>query len=210
MVNEGLIGAWVLSSRIFVAVGTQLPFDRLVRTIDDWAGRAGRTGIFAQIANSTFLPKNIEYSAFVPPKRFRQLTEEADVVIAHAGMGTIITALELGRPVLVMPRLARLQEQRNDHQLASARAFLKHGRIAVAWDERELLARLETIDDLVAEGGVLPKAANPALVGTIRDFLDGKLDPKSLSPGADDSSSASRGSRWRMSFSPPFWRQRAL
>ena len=169
-----------MASRIFVAVGTQLPFDRLVRTIDEWAGKEGRAGIFAQIANSLFVPRHMESAAFISPKEFRQRTEEADVVIAHAGMGTIITALELGKPVLVMPRLAKLGEQRNDHQLASARAFQNQGRIVVAWDETELREQLRTIDQLVGARKHLAKEADPRLVNTIRDFLDGKLDPKSL------------------------------
>jgi UDP-N-acetylglucosamine transferase subunit ALG13 len=170
----------LLAPRIFVAVGTQLPFDRLVRTIDEWAGKERRTGIFAQIANSSFVPKHMEFSAFITPKEFRQRTEEADVVIAHAGMGTIITALELGKPVLVMPRVAKLGEHRNDHQFASARAFQNHGRIVVAWDETELREQLRTIDQLVGAGERLAKEADPTLVNTIRDFLDGKRDPKSL------------------------------
>jgi UDP-N-acetylglucosamine transferase subunit ALG13 len=169
-----------LTARIFVAVGTQLPFDRLIGVIDEWAGKEGRTCIFAQIANSKFVPKHMEFSTFITPKEFRQRTEEADVVIAHAGMGTIITALELGKPVLVMPRLAKLGEQRNDHQLASARAFQNQGRIVVAWDETELREQLRTIDQLVGARKHLAKEADPRLVNTIRDFLDGKLDPKSL------------------------------
>ena len=196
-----------LASRIFVAVGTQLPFDRLIRTIDEWAGKEGRAGIFAQIANSSFVPRHIESSAFISPKEFRQRTEEADVVVAHAGMGTIITALELGKPVLVMPRLASLREHRNDHQLASARAFLKHGRIAVAWDEAELLNRLRSIEDLAAADELLRKEADPRLVDTIRDFLDGKLDPKSLAV-AEKGAAPKPAWNWRVGTAVSMWRQR--
>src|SRR5690606_34315420 len=108
-----------------------------------------------------------------------------DIVIGHAGMGTIITALELGKPVLVMPRLARLNEQRNDHQLASARAFQSHGRITVAWDEAGLEDRLDHIEDLLRTDESLGREANPSLVDAIRDFLRGTLDPNALGPSEE-------------------------
>ncbi len=36
---------------IFVTVGEQLPFDRLVRAVDEWAAASGKE-VFAQIGNS--------------------------------------------------------------------------------------------------------------------------------------------------------------
>lgn len=38
---------------IFVTVGTQVQFDRLIRTVDEWAGARARSDIFAQIGPST-------------------------------------------------------------------------------------------------------------------------------------------------------------
>ena len=45
--------------------------------------------------------------------------DAAAAIVAHAGMGTILTALETGKRLLVMPRRAALGEHRNDHQLAT-------------------------------------------------------------------------------------------
>jgi len=58
-------------------------------------------------------------------------------------MGTIITALELDKPILVMPRRGDLGETRNDHQLATARRLHALGLIEVALDEAELRSRLD-------------------------------------------------------------------
>ena len=69
----------------------------------------------------------------------------ADAIVAHAGMGTILTALELGKPLLVLPRRASLGEHRNEHQLATARRFADTGRLAVAFDESELAQRLDEL-----------------------------------------------------------------
>jgi UDP-N-acetylglucosamine transferase subunit ALG13 len=155
---------------IFVTVGTQLPFDRMVRTIDEWAGRRGRgEEVFAQVGPSAFKPKHLQFAPFITADEFQRRTRAARVVIAHAGMGSIITALETGKPILVMPRRASLGEQRNDHQVATARRFFEQGRIAVAFDEEELLGQLERVDELCA-GERIEHVASPRLLRALRQF----------------------------------------
>ena len=124
---------------IFVTVGTQLPFDRMVRTIDQWAGARSYGEVFAQIGPAKYRPKNIPWAEFLDADECRRKIEQADVVVAHAGMGSILTALELGKPIVIMPRLSALGEHRNDHQLATAKRFLAQGRVIVAFDEHQLL-----------------------------------------------------------------------
>ena len=79
---------------IFVTVGTQLPFDRMIRSIDEWVGRNGRGGeeVFAQIGPSTYKPKHLQYAPFITADDFQRHTRAARVIVAHAGMGSIITA----------------------------------------------------------------------------------------------------------------------
>ena len=81
---------------IFVTVGTQLPFDRMIRTIDDWAAATGRTDVFAQIGPTKLRPRQIQFAEFLPADQCKQKIQEAKVVIAHAGMGSIITSF---RPI---------------------------------------------------------------------------------------------------------------
>ena len=44
---------------IFVTVGTQGPFDRLVRAVDKWAGMRARADIFAQTGPSDYQSEHI-------------------------------------------------------------------------------------------------------------------------------------------------------
>ena len=160
---------------IFVTVGTQGEFNRLVRTVDEWAGLRGRTDVFAQTGLSNYRPKHICAKPFVDPTEFRERVESASVVIAHAGMGSIITALELGKPIIVMPRRGDLGEHRNDHQLATARRFAEQGRIMVTFNERELV---ETLDQQVifdvAER--LSAEASTQLIAYIRTFVEARTN----------------------------------
>jgi UDP-N-acetylglucosamine transferase subunit ALG13 len=154
-----------------VTVGTQGPFDRLIRAVDDWAGARGRTDIFAQIGPSDYQSEHIRTEQFIDPAEFRKRVESAGLVIAHAGMGSIITALELGRQVIVMPRRANLGEHRNDHQVATAKRFAEQGRIMVALNEQELVDKLNQLQAF-DEAERLGTQASPQLIDTIRMFID--------------------------------------
>jgi UDP-N-acetylglucosamine transferase subunit ALG13 len=161
---------------IFVTVGAQMPFDRLIRTVDAWAEKQIRSDVLAQIGPSAFRPAHIQWTRFIPPEEFRQRVAESEIVIAHAGMGSIITALELGKPVLVMPRRGVLKETRNDHQVDTARQFLAQGRIHVAFDEQELLLRLNALDGLKRQtmiGVGTTATASPQLIAALRSFIHG-------------------------------------
>jgi UDP-N-acetylglucosamine transferase subunit ALG13 len=156
---------------IFVTVGTQGHFDRLVRAVDLWAGARGRPDVFAQIGPSDYQFKHIQVEKFIEPMDFRKRVEMASLVIAHAGMGSIITALELGKRIIVMPRRASMGEHRNDHQVATAKKFAQQGRIEVAFNEQELidkLGHLETFEEVDR----LSSQASQSLIVSIRKFIE--------------------------------------
>lgn len=156
---------------IFVTVGAQMPFDRLVKTIDHWAQIKGRDDVFAQIGQTDYRPSNINWTHFLKPNEFMHYYETATTIVAHAGTGSIITALQLGKPILIMPRQASLRETRNDHQVATSEQFRHISSVTVASDEVELLAKLEGIDDLRG-GKVIESYASSELAGAIRDFIE--------------------------------------
>jgi len=155
---------------ILVTVGTDAPFDRLITAVDRWAGESGRTDVVAQVGRSKLQPRFLRCYEFLEPPQFKEFFSSAEFVIAHAGMGTILSALRYERPLLVMPRRATLGEQRNDHQLATARRLLEKGKISVAFDEHELVARLGAIETLRAREAIGPYA-EPRLIAGIRAFI---------------------------------------
>jgi UDP-N-acetylglucosamine transferase subunit ALG13 len=128
-----------------VTVGFQLPFDRLVRAVDEWAAAHGRTDVFAQTGGGAYRARTIEASPWLDPPEFRAKLEGAAAIVSHAGMGTILSALELGKPLLVLPRRAHLGETRSDHQVATAREFASRGWLLAAQDETELAAWMQKL-----------------------------------------------------------------
>ncbi|MEM7262700.1 MAG: glycosyltransferase [Planctomycetota bacterium] len=161
---------------IFVTVGAQLPFDRLVRVVDAWAGETGRTDVFGQIANGE-RPTHMGWADFLEPEDYRKRVIEAEVVVAHAGMGSIITALEFERPIVVLPRLGDLGETRNDHQVATGRRLAEQGLVTATDNEAELRAQLDNLDAVMAQhaeraGTSIGDRASDGILDSIRGFLD--------------------------------------
>src|SRR5271156_3127815 len=155
---------------IFVTVGSQEPFDRLIGAGDQWARSRARSDVFAQIASSKLQPDHIKFTQFIDPSEFTRVMREARLIVAHAGMGSIISALELGKPIVVMPRRADLRETRNDHQVGTAERFGEQDRIIVAGDEQDLPAKLDYAVTLQDTERIHPQAS-PHLIATIRAFL---------------------------------------
>lgn len=104
---------------IFLTTGTQLPFDRLVRSVDAVASEL-EEAVFGQIGSGIYRPTNFSYAKFLSQHDFSTRFEAARLVVAHAGTGSILAGIKMEKPVVVMPRRADLGEHRNDHQLATA------------------------------------------------------------------------------------------
>lgn len=130
---------------IFVTVGGQLPFDRMVDVVDRIAEEIDEP-IFGQIGKTSRVPRNFEAVKFLSPQEFNARFSEARVVIGHAGIGTILTAQQLRKPVLLMSRRAAFGEHRNDHQLATVEQLRHIPGVYIFEDAEELLALLQQTD----------------------------------------------------------------
>lgn len=160
---------------ILVTVGAQMPFDRLVQAVDAWAAEHPGEEIYAQVGPGGWRPPNVPHSEFLDPLHFRRMVDKARVVVAHAGMGTILTAMEKGTPLLIMPRRGDLHETRNDHQIATARQLASLGRATVVYDAKHLMAELSHMARFAAPRPISDRAS-PELLQALRKFvIDGEV-----------------------------------
>lgn len=155
---------------IFLTVGSQLPFDRLVRAVDELFDEGIlRERVFAQISHGTYRPKNFEAVVSLDKRSFDRTFETCSAIIGHAGMGIITMALDFGKPLLVMPRQKRYQEVVNGHQVALASKFEALGHILVAHDEHELPAKVDQLKSFAP----VPRRPDPEIVAQrIAHFLE--------------------------------------
>jgi exopolysaccharide biosynthesis glucuronosyltransferase PssE len=160
---------------ILLTVGTQLPFDRLVKAVDAWCAANPGVTVVGQIGDpgpNGYRPAHFKWHSFIAPRKLEELMSQADFVIAHAGMGSIISALRHGRPIVIMPRRALFGEHRNEHQLATASRLAGRQGLHVAEDELKLPAALQLATAPAdRRSSLLSAYAQPRLVQSIRRYI---------------------------------------
>ncbi|MBM9593917.1 glycosyltransferase [Roseitranquillus sediminis] len=157
---------------ILVTVGTQLPFPRLIDAMERIAAETGervvaQTGPVSGRGQGAW--PHLDQRPTLAPAEFDALFKEARVVVAHAGIGSILSARRHRRPLVILPRRHALGEHRNDHQLATARAVAKLPGIHVAWQADELGPILARELDPAGEGG---SASRDALIARLKEFIE--------------------------------------
>ena len=154
---------------VFVVTGTQLPFDRLIKILDEIAPELDEE-IVAQVNGSSYLPRYVNTIDMLPPDEFDRLFKQARLIVAHAGIGTIISAMQYQKPIIIFPRIAAMGEHRNEHQLATAVKMKEAGWVYVATDKEELKTLLQTPDlhPLCSIGN----SASESLIRSITDFIE--------------------------------------
>lgn len=151
---------------IFITIGSAFPFDRLIRTMDAWAETTGRGGdCLAQIGRGTYRPSHMEWRPSLGETEFAETVKSASLVVSHAGMGSVITALRHGTPIVMLPRRFEAGEHTTDHQMATARWLEAKPGVFIAWDE-------EVLADKIAEA----EAGSSA---------DARLEPYAPAPFTD-------------------------
>ena len=155
---------------IFVTVGTQLHFDRMMEIVDDWSSK-NNNKVFCQTGPTQLKFENCEQKNFITPLEYVDLIKNCDVVVAHAGIGSILSAMEYKKPIIIFPRKASLGEHRNEHQLATARQFESKSGIYVAYSREELISLLNQHKTFKMTGNFAP-FANKVLLNSIKEFIN--------------------------------------
>ena len=129
---------------IFVTVGGMRAFDRLIREMDRIAGKVDEK-VVMQIGFTGYEPKNCDYFRFMPRNEIEELYAGAKVVVCHAGIGSILTAMKYNKPLVIVPRAKRYGEHIDDHQLDIAREMENRG-ITVVYDISKLESAVGNVD----------------------------------------------------------------
>ena len=138
---------------IFITIGTQEPFDRLIQVCDELAGKFDNELFFAQVSTGIYKVRNMKIVDFLSPMEFEQVFSKAKLIISHAGIGTIVSAMLLNKPIVVLPRLASLGEHRSEHQLATAQKMRELNYVHTCFSSEELFNK---ICELIASQNLAP------------------------------------------------------
>ncbi len=160
---------------IFVTIGSMFPFDRFVRLVDGLAPRFAGESFFAQIGGGNYEPRNMAFVRQLEKAAFSEKLKASRAIVAHAGMGSVISALEASKPIVIFPRAMEHGEHNTDHQMATARWLGGKPGIFAAFEEDALAGAIEAaLESPPAAADALSASAPPAFVAKIRDFVDAR------------------------------------
>jgi UDP-N-acetylglucosamine transferase subunit ALG13 len=151
---------------IFVTVGTHhQPFVRLLDALDSLES----SELVVQYGPGE-PPAGVQRAeAYMPFDEMLACFQEAEKVITHAGVGSILCARREGHTPLVVPRRHDLGEHVDEHQAELTRKLEARGSVVAVW-EPELLA--EAVREAPARRAKT-EAPEPPLCPSVREALFG-------------------------------------
>lgn len=151
---------------IFVTVGHYNEgFYRLVRKMDEIARNIDEK-VVMQIGFTDYKPLNSEYFKFEEYAKIQKLVSDSRIVVSHSGAGSILTAFEQKRHIIIVPRLKQLGEVVVDHQFEIATALSNNKNVTVITDVNDLESCLNLDFEFVENND-----RNNGLVSSLKKYL---------------------------------------
>lgn len=133
------------SIKLFVALGTQkFPFDRLVKAINGLieSGDYKPEEIVLQSMRNDVKPLCTNLG-IIPHDQFNKWMSEAEVVIVHAGVNSILSCMSMNKPFIIVPRNKKFGEHVDYHQFEIARLMETKFNVLVLRDVKDLKNKIE-------------------------------------------------------------------
>lgn len=135
--------------KLFVPLGTQkFPFGRIITALNELVEQ----GIYSAdeiVMQSALYPVKPKFTHFglIPNENFIRYMQEADVIVTHSGVNSIISCMELGKPLVICPRLHQYGEHVDNHQMEIA--TLMHDKYDVL-----ICTDMEDLQDLIKKAKI--------------------------------------------------------
>lgn len=124
--------------KTFVSVGNaKQHFTRLLNVVHEQWEHLPKP-ILIQRGHTPFESTTCDLIDFVNMDEFIKYVNHAEVLLLHAGAGSILHSLKSGKCPIVMPRLAQFNEHVNDHQLDFAQVLHQDGKAIMIQQGSEL------------------------------------------------------------------------
>ncbi len=139
---------------IFAAFGTSIPFPRLFAKLKELAPLLNEE-LVVQTGNTPGEIPNCRQFRF--SSELTSYYREAHLVIVHAGLGIQLELIEMGKPFIAIPRLAKYGEHIDDHQVETCEMLSRK------YGTKYLLDLDELTPELIATYHYIPKYSDESL-----------------------------------------------
>jgi len=154
----------------FVSVGNATqPFYRLLEAVRKMVHQVPQPVFFQYGSAQNFRCQSSQAVAFMDMQAFEQQVAEAELLILHAGAGSVMHAVRAGKVPVIMPRRAHFGELVDDHQLEFARELEAAGNVVMCEDAIKLPDSVSKALD--RQRYECRTSREPALVEVVRKLL---------------------------------------
>ena len=156
---------------ILVTLGTQdKPFKRLLEEIERQIEKGNiKEKVIVQAGCTKFKSNNMEIFDLLPTSKFNNLLKKCDLLITHAGVGTIIEGLKQNKKIIAVARLKKYKEHTNDHQVQLINNFTEEGYIIGLTEFDSLDEALEKVKSFEPKK---IKTSKRDMIKIIESFID--------------------------------------
>lgn len=133
---------------ILVTLGTQdKEFPRLIQAVEKQIELGNiKDEVIVQAGSTKYESDKMKIVDYIPIKEFSSLLGQADFIITHAGVGSIIEGLKNNKKVIVVARKKEYGEHVNNHQEQILENFGEQGYIIPVYNLEDLSEALEKVE----------------------------------------------------------------
>ena len=156
---------------ILVMLGTQNnSFHRLLEEVDKNIKDGIITEkVIVQAGYTKYESDNMEIVDFISREKIEKLQQEANLIITHGGVGSIIQSIEKGKKVIAVARLHEYGEHVNNHQKEIVELFNKKDYIIGIDNVEHLKQALEKSEKFIPKKYI---SDNAKLLKLVDDFIN--------------------------------------
>ena len=157
---------------ILVMLGTQNnDFHRLLNEIEKNIKNGNiKEEVIVQAGFTKYKSDKMKIFDVTSKENLEDLIKKTDLVITHAGVGSIEMSLKQNKKVIAVPRLKKYKEHVNDHQKDIEEEFNKRGWLVGINDVSELGIALKKVRNFIPKKYEKPKSDK--IIYVIKNFID--------------------------------------
>ncbi len=135
---------------IFVTLGLEwFPFVRLIEAMDAYKQKNNNVNIYIQTGRTEITPKFCKSRPLLRVEEFEDKIENADIVVCHGGIGTVLSCFNKGVVPIVFPRYKKFKEHIDNHQVEFCKELEMQKKVPVAWNNSQLFEMLDNYNFVV-------------------------------------------------------------
>ena len=156
---------------IFVILGTQdKQFPRILKSLEkEIKNKNIKEHVIVQAGCTKYKSKYMEIYDYLDMKSFNNYINDADYIITHGGVGSILDSIKKNKKVLVVPREQKYDEHENDHQIQITERFAKMGYILPCMNTKYISLKIQELKEFKPKKFV---SNNKKLINKIEEYID--------------------------------------